>query len=48
MDGGGMIIFRLVNGCEEKFLHLYNVHNGYYSHGFEVKVGGKTTRDGSL
>jgi len=48
MDGGGMAIFRLVNGKEEKFLHIFNSHNGYYSHGFTVEVGGKTTRDGCL
>lgn len=33
---GGMVIFRLVNGDREQFLHLFNCHNGYYSHGFEL------------
>ena len=31
-----MPTFRLTNGeGKEKFLCLYNLHNGYYSHGFE-------------
>lgn len=30
-------LFRLVNSLgEEKFLCLYNCHNGYYGHGFEL------------
>lgn len=33
-DEGGMVIFRITNGINEKFLHLFNHHNGYYSHGF--------------
>jgi hypothetical protein len=35
-------VFRLVNGDKELFLHLYNIHNGYYSHGFEFSEDGKT------
>ena len=38
---GGMVIFRLINKKgKERFLHLYNSHNGYYSHGFEIAVNG--------
>lgn len=39
--GGGMVIFRIVNVDEEKeaFVHLYNMHNGYYHHGFEFIEG---------
>lgn len=33
---GGVAIFRLTNGQDEKYLHLFNLHNGYYSHGFEL------------
>jgi hypothetical protein len=47
-DGGGMVIFRLVNGNKEAFLHLYNVQNGYYSHGFEMKQDKKEIRSGSV
>jgi len=25
-------------GSEEKFLHLYNCHNGYYGHGFSMGI----------
>lgn len=45
---GGLVIFRLVKGDEEIFLTLYNSHNGYYSHGFEMSVGGTTIQEGSL
>jgi hypothetical protein len=39
-DCGGLVTFRLTKGTEEIFLTLYNSHNGYYSHGFEMTVGG--------
>jgi hypothetical protein len=48
LDEGGMVVFRLVNGDKEKFLHLYNCHNGYYGHGFEMKIGNSVLREGSL
>lgn len=38
VDGGGMIIFRLVKGNNQLFLHLFNVHNGYYGHGFQTNL----------
>jgi hypothetical protein len=42
-------IFRLVKeGCGDLFLHLYNHHNGYYSHGFEAKVKGRPWQIGFL
>src|SRR5687768_13250084 len=34
LDCGEMAVFRIVNGDQEKFIHLFNCHNGYYSHGF--------------
>ena len=49
LDSGGIAIFKIVNDKgEEKFLHLFNSHNGYYSHGFEMKDGETTVRSGSL
>jgi hypothetical protein len=48
LDEGGMVVFRVVNGTEEKFIHLFNCHNGYYSHGFTISVAGRSIRDGSL
>jgi len=44
-DQGGMVIFRMCKGGEEKFLHLYNCHNGYYSHGFTSGQGDVTERN---
>ena len=45
---GGMVVFRLTKGAEEIFLSLYNSHNGYYSHGFEMTIGGTQIHSGSL
>ena len=48
-DSGGAAVFQLeaVDG-RKKYLHLYNAHNGYYSHGFTVKHGGVVVREDSL
>ena len=43
-----IVIFRLINGEEEKFLHLYNCHEGYYHHGFEMTVNGTKKVGGSI
>ena len=48
LNEGGMVVFRITKGNQEKFLHLYNCHNGYYSHGFEFKNGKQIIQDGSL
>jgi len=38
LDAGSMIAFKLEReGSSDIYLHLYNCHNGYYSHGFEFK-----------
>lgn len=47
-EEGGMVVFRMTKGEEEIFLTLYNSHNGYYSHGFEMSVGGTTIHEGDL
>lgn len=45
LDDGGQVCFRLTkDGSDDLYLHLYNSHNGYYSHGFETSHMG----DGSL
>jgi hypothetical protein len=36
-DAGGMAIFKIVKEGAEKFVHIFNSHNGYYGHGFEFK-----------
>lgn len=48
-EEGGAVAFRLIaEGERDLYLILYNSHNGYYSHGFTVEVGGQKTRKGSL
>ena len=50
-DGGGMVAFRCVKldgKGPDIYLHLFNCHNGYYGHGFEMTVDGKNLRDGCL
>ena len=48
-DGGGIIIFQLVSENKpDIYLHLYNIQNGYYSHGFEMKAGEKVVIEGSI
>jgi hypothetical protein len=48
LDDGGMVIFRIVKGDQEKFIHLFNVHNGYYGHGFDMKVGQDAVHEGCV
>lgn len=47
-DAGSMAIFRIVNGDAQKFIHLFNCHNGYYGHGFDFKAGETALKDGCL
>jgi hypothetical protein len=47
-DQENAAVFRLVNGENELFLHLYNIHNGYYSHGFDFSKDGEIIQSGSL
>ena len=47
-DGGGCVAFRIVNGEEEKFIHIFNSHNGYYSHGFTFTNDETEVESGSL
>lgn len=48
MDDGGVAVFRLVRGGEQLFLTLWNAHNGYYHHGFEMETNGETVLSGCL
>jgi hypothetical protein len=48
LEDGGMVIFRIVKGDEEKFIHLFNCHNGYYGHGFEFAVGQEVIHTSSI
>lgn len=51
LDSGGAVAFRLINPNDLKdilFLTLYNAHNGYYGHGFTVKIPGQKDYEGCL
>ena len=41
-------VFRITDGTRTAYLHLYNHHNGYYSHGFDMTVWDKIEHHGSL
>jgi len=47
-DVEAVVVFRITDGKNEKFIHLFNCHNGYYSHGFDFTIDNKLTRDGYL
>ena len=47
-EGGALKIFRIHKGDKELFIHIYNYHNGYYSHGFQFKDKDSIIEEGSL
>lgn len=47
-DESNTAVFRMTKGDQERYLHLYNDHNGYYSHGFEFVVDGAHIKNGHL
>ncbi len=49
LDAGGMVAFKLTSKNKpDLYLHLFNAHNGYYGHGFTVKHGDETVKNGDL
>ena len=46
----GLAIFRLLHMSdgEDLYLHLYNIHNGYYGHGFKMSLGDEELWEGYL
>jgi hypothetical protein len=49
LDGGDSVAFKLVaENLPDLYLTLWNCHNGYYSHGFEAKIGGVIWEEGYL
>jgi len=48
MSEENYVVFRMINKNQNRYLHLYNKHNGYYSHGFEFMDGDKTIEQGEL
>ena len=48
-DNSDFAIFKLTaESLPDIYLSLYNEHNGYYSHGFEMIADGKEIQGGSL
>jgi hypothetical protein len=50
-DEGGAVVFCLqskIAPSDKLYLTLFNYHNGYYGHGFEFSIGGKTAHEGTL
>lgn len=48
-DGGGSVTFKLwAIGQPDLYLTLFNHHNGYYGHGFDMAIGDKVLHDGTL
>ena len=47
-DEGGIAIFRVTDGDNEKFIHIFNCHNGYYGHGFYFSINGVDIQTGTL
>lgn len=43
-----VVAFRATRGDEEIYIILFNCHNGYYGHGFDMKVGDLGIYEGSL
>lgn len=41
-DNNNFVVFRIKNEKIKLYLILYNSHNGYYGHGFNMDIGGKT------
>lgn len=48
LDMGGCVIFKMVGCGDPLYLHLFNVHNGYYAHGFEFKINDRIVKQGTL
>jgi len=44
-----VIAFKLIHQDQvDLYLHIFNVHNGYYYHGFTFKDGDKVIQEGEL
>jgi hypothetical protein len=49
-DSSQVAVFRIVNDdkSEALYIHLFNTHNGYYSHGFSFQQYGNNIQSGDL
>ena len=49
LDCGNLAVFKMVGKAKlDLYLHLYNAHNGYYSHGFKFSSGKEVIQEGYL
>jgi len=51
LDSGGSVVFKMVNKNDPAdviYLTLFNCHNGYYGHGFDMTINDKIIHEGSL
>lgn len=42
------ITLRIINKDRQKYIHVYNCHDGYYAHGFEFKINEIVVKEGKL
>jgi hypothetical protein len=47
-DDSNIAVFRLTKNEAVMYLHLYNIHNGYYSHGFKFSKDEIVFKEGYL
>ena len=49
LDDGNAAVFKIVAPSRpDKYIVLFNAHNGYYSHGFQLEQNDKVLRSGRL
>ena len=48
LDEGGMAIFKITKDGADKYIHIFNLHNGYYGHGFNFTIGETVLKGGTL
>ena len=47
-DDENLIIFKITNNNEDRYIHIYNSHNGWYSHGFVFQQDNKIIKEGQI
>lgn len=49
-EDGNMAQFRMINVNNDDIIYIYffNIHNGYYGHGFDANIGGIEWQSGAI
>jgi hypothetical protein len=47
-EDGGVAVFKVLIPGRTVYLNFFNYHNGYYGHGFEMKIGDLGVHEGCL